>query len=163
MRKPPPSGDSMTRRMLRLVRRLPAPIQAYVYQAIEDSAFLVILIVAMIVVVAVFIMATVVVGALNWLLGSPTGAVGIVLAYAWLATWTVLPIIITVRMWRAVPVFIQIRRIATDGFDGEEEVRTPRETPEPSALNARLAAADAALAPAGDSHDPSSSDDRPSP
>jgi hypothetical protein len=161
------AAGSMTRRTYALLRRLPLPIQDLLFWAIEKAALFLVLILVLPIVVVVFVLATVIFAAVNWAFGSPSGVLGSVLAYAWLAALIVLPIIVTVRMWRAIPILARLKRVATEGADPDgrrSDAVVPPATFVP--LETRLAAADATLAPdrtAADSVAPPPTDGRSAP
>lgn len=115
----------MTRRAFDLVRRLPLPIQDEIFDAIQRFALFFVLIVAFPVTIAVFVAVTLTYALLNWALGAPSGLLGAVLAYAWLGAIVTLPVVITVRIWRAIPILTRLKTLAIDGPDRDYETLAP--------------------------------------
>ena len=139
------------KRVVAIVGFLPAPIQEFVSWAIYRFARFLVLILVLPVLVVVFIVSTLIFGIVNAVLGPPSGLVGAVLAYAWLASWTVLPVIITVRMWRAIPILRTLVRTATLGPDMPDVTDRAlgtlvrHETARHPSFESRVRAADATL------------------
>lgn len=119
------TAGPMTRRAFDLVRRLPLPIQDEIFDAIQRFALFFVLIVAFPVTIAVFVAVTLTYALLNWALGAPSGLLGAVLAYAWLGAIVTLPVVITVRIWRAIPILTRLKTLAIDGPDRDYETLAP--------------------------------------
>jgi ABC-type amino acid transport system permease subunit len=103
--------------------------------------------------IAVFVAMTIAYALLNWALGAPTGFLGAALAYAWLGAIVTLPVVITVRMWRALPILVRLKKLAIDGPDRDYEAlapAVPSNTTVPLSVQERIAIADASLEPGSD-------------
>ena len=108
----------MSARLLRIIGRLPVPLQDFAYLAIERSAQFIVLIMVIPVVAIAFTVATVVVAILSAVTGlSMSSPLGSVIAIGWFASWTVLPIVITVQMWRSIPALQDLVRMASRSID----------------------------------------------
>ena len=134
--------------LLRLVNSLPGPMRSFAYWAIESFAQFILLMMVIPILVLAFITATVVVGVMTGVLGlSMPGPLGGVIAVGWLASWTVLPAVITVRMWRSIPALKDLVRLANGSTDVEAAVpMVPTDTADPATFKARIARLDAKLA-----------------
>jgi hypothetical protein len=144
------TAGPIARRVFELLRRLPPAIQDEVFLAIQNLAFFVLLFVAFPVLIAVFVAMTIAYALLNWALGAPTGFLGAALAYAWLGAIVTLPVVITVRMWRALPILVRLKKLAIDGPDRDYEAlapAVPSNTTVPLSVQERIAIADASLEP----------------
>ena len=153
MSKDEATAGPIVRRVFELIRHLPPAIQDEVFRAIQNLAFLVLLFVAFPVLIAVFVAVTVAYALLNWALGAPSGFLGAALAYAWLGAIVTLPVVITVRMWRAMPVLVRLKKLAIDGPDRDYEAlapAVPSNTTVPLSVQERIAIADASLEPGSD-------------
>jgi hypothetical protein len=147
------TAGPIARRVFELLRRLPPAIQDEVFLAIQNLAFFVLLFVAFPVLIAVFVAMTIAYALLNWALGAPTGFLGAALAYAWLGAIVTLPVVITVRMWRALPILVRLKKLAIDGPDRDYEAlapAVPSNTTVPLSVQERIAIADASLEPGSD-------------
>jgi hypothetical protein len=147
------TAGPIARRVFELLRRLPPAIQDEVFLAIQNLAFFVLLFVAFPVLIAVFVAVTVTYALLNWALGAPTGLLGAALAYAWLGAIVTLPVVITLRMWRALPILVRLKKLAIDGPDRDYEAlapAAPSNTTFPLSVQERIAIADASLEPGSD-------------
>jgi hypothetical protein len=147
------TAGPIARRVFELLRRLPPAIQDEVFLAIQNLAFFVLLFVAFPVLIAVFVAVTVTYALLNWALGAPTGLLGAALAYAWLGAIVTLPVVITVRMWRALPILVRLKKLAIDGPDRDYEAlapAVPSNTTVPLSVQERIAIAVASLEPGSD-------------
>jgi hypothetical protein len=106
--------------------------------------------------VIALIVSTVLFGGLSWLLGWPTGPIGTILAFGWLGGWVVASVVITVRMWRSIPVLKALVGVATGSLNVAPEPAVVVPDPTAPTLQERIALADASLiptpagAPAGD-------------
>jgi hypothetical protein len=141
---------AMTLRASMVLQRLPLPLQEVAYWAIRRLAIFALLIIVLPLLVVVFILATLIAALLLGVLGPSPGPVGIVLAFAWLASWTVLPVVITVRIWRAFPLLLQLRQMAFEAPGPTHSTAVPdRPTTDPTAdpdtLDSRIRSADARL------------------
>jgi hypothetical protein len=144
------TAGPIARRVFELLRRLPPAIQDEVFLAIQNLAFFVLLFVAFPVLIAVFVAMTIAYALLNGALGAPTGFLGAALAYAWLGAIVTLPVVITVRMWRALPILVRLKKLAIDGPDRDYEAlapAVPSNTTVPLSVQERIAIADASLEP----------------
>jgi hypothetical protein len=147
------TAGPIARRVFELLRRLPPAIQDEVFLAIQNLAFFVLLFVAFPVLIAVFVAMTIAYALLNWALGAPTGFLGAALAYAWLGAIVTLPVVITVRMWRALPILVRLKKLAIDGPDRDYEAlapAVPSNTTVPLSVQERIAIAVASLEPGSD-------------
>ena len=147
------TAGPITRRAVDLLRRLPLPIQDEIFRAIERFAMFFVLILVFPVIIAVFVAVTVTYALLNWALGAPSGFLGAVLAYAWLGAFVTLPVVIMIRLWRAMPILVRLKRLAIDGPDrGDERLAgaLPSSTIVPLSVQERIAIADASLEPGND-------------
>ena len=148
MNKNEATAGPITRRAFDLVRRLPLPIQDEIFGAIERFALFLVLILVFPVIIAVFVVVTLIYALLNWALGAPTGFLGAVLAYAWLGAFVTLPVVIMIRLWRAIPILVRLRKLAIDGPDRDYESLAPAQpsnTTVPLSVQERIAIADASL------------------
>ena len=117
METDPRVPGAMTRWVLALIRHFPAWIQEIIVWALLRFAWLMLLIVAFPAVIVVFAAVTTAYAVLNAALGSPSGGVGAALAYGWLGLWVVLSVVVTVRIWHSIPIFMQLREFSLDGPD----------------------------------------------
>jgi hypothetical protein len=157
------TAGPIVRRAFQLLRRLPPAIQDEVFLAIQNLAFFVLLFVAFPVLIAVFIAVTIAYALLNLVLGAPSGFLGAALAYCWLGALVTLTVVITVRMWRAMPVLTRLKKLAVDGPDRDDDALPPglpSNTIAPRSVEERIAIADASLEPG---HDDASRPVRPPP
>jgi hypothetical protein len=153
MDKDEATAGPIARRAFAWLRRLPPAIQEEVFLAIQNFAVAVLLFVAFPVLIAVFIVVTITYALLNLALGAPTGILGAALAYGWLAAIVTLSVVITVRMWRAIPVLIRLKNLAIEGPDRDYESlapAVPSNTIAPVSIEERVAIADASLEPGND-------------
>ena len=147
------TAGPLARRAFELLRRLPPAIQDEVFLALQNFAVFVLLFVAFPVLIAVFIAVTIAYAVLNWAFGAPSGFLGAALAYGWLAALVTLSVVITVRMWRAIPIIIRLKKLAIDGpdrGDGALPPAIPSNTIVPMSVQERIAIADASLEPGND-------------
>lgn len=153
MGKKEATAGPIARRAFALLRRLPPAIQDEVFLAIQNFAVFVLLFVAFPVLIAVFIAVTITYALLNWALGAPSGLLGAALAYGWLAALIAMTVVITVRMWRAMPILVRLKKLAIDGPDRDYEALAPAipsNTIVPLSVQERIAIADASLEPGDD-------------
>lgn len=153
MGKKEATAGPIARRAFELLRRLPPAIQDEVFLAIQNLAFFVLLFVAFPVLIAVFIAVTIAYALLNLALGAPSGFLGAALAYGWLGAFVTLTVVIMVRMWRAIPILIRLKKLAIDGPDrdyGDLAPALPSKTVVPLSVQERIAIADASLEPGND-------------
>ncbi len=147
------AAGPVARRAFELLRRLPPAIQDEVFLALQNFAVFVLLFVAFPVLIAVFIAVTIAYALLNWAFGAPSGFLGAALAYGWLGALVTLSVVITVRMWRAIPIIIRLKKLAIDGPDRGDEAlppAIPSNTIVPMSVQERIAIADASLEPGND-------------
>ena len=104
------AAGPLARRAFESLRRLPPAIQDEVFLALQNFAVFVLLFVAFPVLIAVFIAVTIAYALLNWAFGAPSGFLGAALAYGWLGALVTLSVVITVRMWRAIPIIIRLKK-----------------------------------------------------
>lgn len=138
---------SIARRLIGLIRWLPLLLQGYVFSAIESFATFIVLMLVIPVLVITLIVSTVLFGGLSWILGWPTGPVGTILAFGWLGGWVVASVVITVRVWRSIPIVKALVRVATGALDVEPEPAVAIPDPSAPTFQERIAKADASLAP----------------
>jgi hypothetical protein len=153
MDKDEATAGPIARRAFAWLRRLPPAIQEEVFLAIQNFAVAVLLFVAFPVLIAVFIVVTITYALLNLALGAPTGILGAALAYGWLAAIVTLSVVITVRMWRAIPVLIRLKKVAIEGPVRDYESPAPAlpsNAIAPASVEERIAIADASLEPGND-------------
>ena len=153
MSKSQDTAGPIARRVFELLRRLPPAIQDEVFRAIQNFAFFVLLFVAFPVLIGVFIAVTITYAVLSLALGAPSGFLGAALAYGWLGALATLTVVITVRMWRAMPILVRLKKLAIDGPDREYESLAPARpssTTVPQSVEERIAIADASLEASND-------------
>ena len=147
---------TIARRLIGLIRRLPMVLQGYVFWAIESFATFIVLILVIPVLAITLIVSTVLFGGLSWLLGWPTGPIGTILAFGWVGGWVVASVVITVRMWRSIPVLKALVAVAAGSLGAASEPAVIVPDPTAPTFQERIALADASLtpkpasAPAGD-------------
>lgn len=147
------TAGPIARRTFQLLRRLPPAIQDEVFLAIQNLAFFVLLFVVFPVLIAVFLAVTIAYALLNMVLGAPAGLLGAALAYGWLGAFVTLTAVITVRIWRAMPILTRLKKLAVDEPDRDYETLAPglpSSTIAPKSVEERLAIADASLVPGDD-------------
>ncbi len=142
------TAGPIARRVFELLRRLPPALQDEVFLAIQNLAFFVLLLVAFPVLIAVFVTVTVAYALLNLALGAPSGFLGAALAYAWLGAFVTLPVVIMIRLWRAMPILVRLRKLAIDGVARDDGSLAPAQAPSttvPLSVQERIAIADRSL------------------